>query len=175
MIETKIEADETIEQIKNLQSQITAAESERDEFKAHYNAKIAAAEIICANKVDTLQSQIALLTEELKRFAQANLPADKKTIALPSGTLKFRKSAPQFFYDDLKPVSNTDARLIKFVKHNAHDFYKVTYTEAVDWAKFKPKLKISDDGTAVFFEDTGEVIDGLHAQRLPDKFEVKTS
>lgn len=173
MIETKIEADEVIEQIKNLQEQIKSAEQERDEFKAHYESKIAAAEIICANKVDNLQSQIAVLTEELKRFAIANLPADKKSIALPSGTLKFRKSVPQFFYDDLKPLSGTDERLIKFVKHNAHDFYKVTYTEAVDWQHFRAKLKVSDDGSNVFFEDTGEVIDGLHAQTLPDKFEVK--
>lgn len=174
MIENNIQADEALEQIKNLQEQIKSAEQERDEFKAHYESKIAAAEVICANTVDNLQSQISLLTEELKRFAVDNLPADKKSIALPSGTLKFRKSAPQFFYDDLKQASATDERLIKFVKHNASQFYKVTYTESVDWQHFRSKLKISEDGE-VYLEDTGEWIEGLHAQILPDKFEVKTS
>lgn len=171
MIETPIEADEALEQLKNLQAQITAAESERDAFKAHYQAKIAAAEQICTDKTDALRTEIALLTEELKRFAVDNLPPDRKTIALPSGTLQFRKSPTRYFYDDLKPA-NQDPRLISFVKHNAHDFYKVTYTEAVDWAKFKANLKISDDGD-VYLGDTGEIIDGLRAQILPDTFKVE--
>lgn len=171
MIETPIQADEALEQIKNLQEQITAAEVERDAFKAHYAAKIDAAEKICADKTDALRTEIALLTESLRRFAVDNLPADRKTIALPTGTLQFRKTPTRYFYDDLKPA-NQDPRMISFVKHNAHDFYKVTYTEAVDWAKFKAKLKISDDGE-VYLEDTGEIIDGLRAQRLPDTFKVE--
>lgn len=172
MIETAIQADETLEQIKNLQAQITAAEAERDEFKSYYEAKIANAEKICTDKTDTLRTEIALLTEELKRFAVNNLPDDRKSIALPTGTLQFSKTATRYFYDDLKPVSGTDERLIHFVKHNAHEFYKVQYTESVDWRAFKSKLKISDDGD-VYLGDTGEIIDGLRAQILPDKFEVK--
>lgn len=173
MIETPIEADETIEQIKHLQEQIKSAEQERDAFKSHYQAKIAAAEQICTDKTDALRTEIALLTEELKRFAVANLPADRKTIALPTGTLQFRKSPTRYFYDDLKPA-NQDPRLISFVKHNAHEYYKVQYTESVDWAKFKANLKISDDGD-VYLEDTGEIIDGLRAQRLPDTFKVEVT
>lgn len=172
MIETPIEADEALEKIKNLQEQIKSAEQERDEFKSYYNAKIANAEQICDDKTDALRTEIALLTESLRRFAVDNLPADRKTIALPSGTLQFRKSPTRYFYDDLKQASATDERLISFVKHNARGFYKVTYTEAVDWAKFKANLKISDDGD-VYLGDTGEIIDGLRAQILPDKFEVK--
>lgn len=172
MIETPIQADETLEQIKNLQEQIKSIQQERDAFKAHYAAKIANAEKICTDKTDALRTEIALLTEELKRFAVANLPADRKSIALPTGTLQFSKTATRYFYDDLKPVSGTDARLIHFVKHNAHEFYKVAYTESVDWRAFKSKLKISDDGD-VYLGDTGEIIDGLRAQILPDKFEVK--
>lgn len=172
MIETVIEADEALEKIKNLQEQIKSAEQERDEFKSYYEAKIANAEQICEQKTEAVRAEIAILTEELKRFAQANLPADKKSIALPTATLQFRKSSPQFFFDDLKPVSGTDARLIHFVKHNAHNFYQVKYTESVDWRAFKSKLKISDDGE-VYLEDTGEIIDGLRAQRLPDSFKVE--
>lgn len=172
MIETPIQADETLEQIKKLQEQIKSAEQERDEFKSYYEAKIVNAEQICEQKTEAVRAEIAILTEELKRFAQANLPAGFKSIYLPTATLQFRKSAPQFFYDDLKPVSGTDERLIHFVKHNAHEFYKVQYTESVDWRAFKSKLKVSDDGD-VYLEDTGEIIDGLRAQILPDKFEVK--
>lgn len=171
MIETPIEADEALEKIKNLQKRIKWAEQERDAFKSHYQAKIAAAEKICTDKTDTLRTEIALLTEELKRFAVANLPADKKSIALPTGTLHFSKTATRYFYDDLKPA-NQDPRMIHFVKHNAHEYYKVKYTEAVDWRHFRAKLKVSDDGD-VYLEDTGEIIDGLRAQILPDKFEVK--
>lgn len=173
MIETPIEADEALEQIKNLQEQIKSAEQERDEFKSHYQAKIANAEQICEQKTEAVRAEIAILTEELKRFAQANLPADKKSIALPTATLQFRKSAPQFFFDDLKQASATDERLISFVKHNAREYLKVNVTESVDWAKLKSKLEISDDGRDVYIADTGEIIDGLRAQRLPDKFEVK--
>lgn len=172
MIETPIQADEALEQIKNLQERIKWAEQERDAFKSYYAAKIANAEQICADKTDALRTEIALLTEELKRFAVNNLPADKKSIALPSGTLQFSKTATRYFYDDLKPVSGTDERLIHFVKHNAHEFYKVAYTESVDWRAFKSNLKVSDDGD-VYLGDTGEIIDGLRAQILPDKFEVK--
>lgn len=173
MIETPIEADEALEKIKKLQEQIKSAEQERDEFKSYYEAKIANAEQICADKTEAVRAEIAILTEELKRFAQANLPADKKSIALPTATLQFRKTAPQFFYDDLKPVSGTDERLIKFVKRNAHKYLKVNITESVNWQLFRAQLRISDDGRDVYIADTGEIIDGLRAQRLPDKFEVK--
>lgn len=172
MIETPIEADEALEQIKGCEALIKQAEAERDEFKSYYEAKIANAENICADRTKQLRILIAELTEELKRFAVTNLPADRKSIALPSGTLQFSKTATRYFYDDLKPVSGTDERLIHFVKHNAHEFYKVAYTESVDWRAFKSNLKVSDDGD-VYLGDTGEIIDGLRAQILPDKFEVK--
>lgn len=172
MIETAIEADEVLERLKQLQAQIAAAESERDAFISHYEAKIDAAKQICADKTSEAREQIAIWTEALKQFAQANLPENKKSITLPTGTLQFRKSSPQFFYDDLKPANAQNERLIHFVKHNARDYLKVKIEETVDWAKFKSKLEISEGGE-VFIGDTGEIVDGLHAQILPDKFEVK--
>ena len=72
----------------------------------------------------------------------------------------------------MKEANAQDERLIHFVKHNAYSYLKVKVDESVDWAKFKRQLVIDDNGE-VSFKETGELIDGLHAQRLPDKFTVK--
>ena len=173
MIETAIEADEIMEQIKSYKAKIKAAEDERDAFISHYNEKIEAAKQICEDKTEEARAQVAIWTEALRSYAQANLPENKKSITLPTGTLQFRKSSPQFFYDDLKPANAKDERLIHFVKHNAHEFLKVKVEETVDWAKFKSKLAFSDDGHDVYLADTGEIIDGLRAQTLPDTFKVE--
>lgn len=171
MIETAIEADEVLEQIKALEAQIKKAEAERDAFIVHYQSKIAAAQSICDAKCKAIREQIAQLTDDLRRYAEINLPADRKSIDLPSGTLKFRKQDPLYFYDELKPAEQ-DERLLQFVKRNAHRYLKVKYAENVNWADFKRKLSV--DGDNVYFTDTGEVIDGLHAQLRPDKFTVMT-
>ena len=118
-------------------------------------------------------SQIAQLTEQLRRYAEIHLEDGKKSLNLPSGKLAFRKQAPRYFFDDLKEASSKDERLIRFVKHNAHEFLKVKVEESVDWLKFKSKLV--PNGADVFYEETGELIEGLHAQILPDKFTVTTT
>ena len=170
---TKIEADELLEQIKNLESDIKAAEDERDEFKARYEQKISVAEHICEIATKEAREKIALITERLRRFAEVNVTEKRRSIPLPTGTLSFRKQQPKFFFDDLKEASGKDERLIQFVKHNAHEFLKVKVEESVDWLKFKGKLAI--DGENVSYSDTGEIIEGLHAQFVPDKFTVQLS
>lgn len=172
MIETAIEADEVLEQIKQLEAQIKQAEDEYATFAEYYRGKIASAKQIADDKTEVLREQITMLTESLRRWAEINLPANRKSITLPTGELQFRKADPAFFYDDLQPARQ-DKRLIQFVKHNAYNFLKVEYKETVDWKSFKKKLVIDDDGGTVYFEDTGEIIDGLHAQLRPDNFTVR--
>lgn len=172
---TKIEADELLDEIAKHEATIKEAEKERDEFIAHYEKKISAAEHICEIATKEAREKIALITERLKRFAEVNVTDKRRSIPLASGTLAFRKQAPRFFFDISKDIDGTDERLIQFVKHNAHQYLKVKVTESVDWAKFKGKLIIDSDGSNVSYAETGEIIDGLCAQFLPDKFTVKLS
>ncbi len=173
-IMTELDADELLEQIAEYEAAIAESEAKRDAFIARYENKIAIARDICDRETSHARIEIELLTEQLKRFAQTQISDKKRSVRLPSGTLQFRKQSPEYFYDDLKRVDGKDERLIQFVKHSAHEYLKVKVDEAVDWAAFKGKLSINDDG-AVYYSETGEVVDGLYGQTLPDKFVVKTS
>ena len=70
------------------------------------------ADEILENKTVRDRQEIALLEEELRRFAADNLPENKKSISLPSGTLSFRKQPPKFYLDG-KELGN-DERLVAF-------------------------------------------------------------
>lgn len=173
MIDDKLQADDALERISNLEKFIADAQQEFDDFKRHFELKILAAEKIRDEKTKDAREQIALLTEGLRQFAQSQISGKVRSVKLPGGTLSFRKQPPKFFFSDLSEANSKDARLINFVKHNAHEFLKVKVEESVDWANFKTKL--ITDGENVVFADTGEIIDDLHVQMLPDKFTVKTS
>lgn len=172
MCETAIEADELLARISEQKAIIDAAEAERDAFIDHYQSKIEMAKALCGDKTKDARETIALLTEQLKRYAEANLTGKSRSVKLPSGTLSFRKQQPRFFYDDLTSADAKSERLIDFVKHNAHEFLKVKVEEAVDWEHFRRKLDFSEDGQDVVYTETGEIIDGLRAQMLPDTFKV---
>lgn len=171
---TAIEVDELLERYAAIEKAIASFEQKRDSFIAHYQAKIAKAEKICEDECKSAKAEMALIAEQLKRYAEVNLPDGRKSINLPSGTLTFRKQSPRFFFDDLKAANGKDERLIKFVKHHAFDCLKVKVDESVDWTKFKSRLETTENGD-VYFADTGEMIEGLHAQFLPDKFTVELS
>ena len=169
---TEIEADELLEEIQSLTNVIKSAEDERDTFIAHYENKIFAAKDICDKKTKEAREKIACLTDNLRRYAETQITDKKRSVPLPTGTLQFRKQSPRFFFDDLEEANATNERLINFVKHNAYKFLKVKTEESVDWEHFKRQLSIDEDGV-VSFAETGETIDGLHAQVMPDKFTVK--
>ena len=157
---TKVQADEVLEQIAQYQAQIKAAEDERDEFIDHYAMKIASANDICERATEYARQEIAALTETLRRFAEANLPAGRKSIKLPSGTLKFRAVEPKYFING-REASSKSAELLTFAKDNAPQYVKTT--EYVDWSGLKKYL-----------QETGEVIDGMEIQQCPDTFKVET-
>ena len=169
-----IEAEELLNQIIEHEKTIQEAQEKRDNFIAHYQSKIAEAMRICDAETKDAEIAINILTEQLRQYAEINLPKNRKSVKLPSGTLSFGKQSPRFFFDDLKEANAQNERLIKFVKHNAYQFLKVKTEESVDWQGFKSKLIVDDDGTNVYYAETGEIIDGLRAQILPDKFVVKT-
>ena len=171
---TAVEVDDLLAAIADFEKKIKSAESERDALIAHYQEKIFAAGKIFEDKTAQVKLEIASLTERLRRYAVANLPDNgRRSLVYPSGKLAFRKQPPKFFFDDLTEANGRDERIIHFVKHNAHRFLKVKVEESVDWAQFKTKLSYTGD--AVVYKETGEIIDGLHAHILPDKFTVTTS
>lgn len=167
---TLVEVEELLGQIAAYQEQLKSLEDKRDQLIAHYQEKIRAAETICDRESAQARVEIALLTEKLKRYAENNLEDGKKSIAFPSGKLAFRKQPTRFFFDDMQEARSTDERLIKFAKANAPEFVKIT--ETVAWDKLKQKLVV--DGEEVFYNATGELINGLRAQVQPDKFTVTT-
>lgn len=167
---TAVEVDEILETVADLESIIAAAQAERDNLIARYNEKITAAQIICEEKCKPARAEIALLTEKLRRYAEENTTGKHRSIQLPSGTIGFRRQAPRFYFDDGEAGAQNKS-LLAFVKANGGKYLKVE--ESVDWANLKPRLKLIGD--QVVYEDTGEVIGGLHAEIPPDKFTVKTS
>ena len=168
---TVVDADAILEQIADIQAQIKICEGERDALINRYRGKITAAENICDDATKPLHEEIALLTEQLRRYAADHVSDKKRSVKLPSGTLAFRKVAPKFFFD-AQEVSGSNEQLIQFVKDNAPDFLKVKTVETADWANFKKQLVI--DGDNVFLADTGELVNGLTVQQFPDEFTVKT-
>lgn len=167
---TAVEVDEILEAVADLESVIAAAESERDALVARYRGKIETAQDICEEKCKPLRTEIALLTEQLRRYAEANITGKVRSAKFPSGTIAFRKQAPRYYFDNEEAGAQSKS-LLDFVKANGGKYLKID--ESVDWANLKPRLKCIDD--QVVYEDTGEVITGMKAEILPDKFTVKTS
>lgn len=167
---TVVEVEEMLDRISGYEEMIGFAEMERDALTAHYNSKIEAANEICEQKCKPWRAEIALLTEQLRQYAEDNTTDKRRSVKLPSGTLSFRKQAPRFYFDEGEANAQNPA-LLKFVKANGSKYLKVE--ESVDWANLKPRLQCIGD--QVVYEETGEIIAGMKAQILPDKFTVKTS
>ena len=68
-VDVEIAADALLEEIAQRESEIKIAEDERDAFIARYTEKILRAEEICERKTREARESIALLTEELRRYA----------------------------------------------------------------------------------------------------------
>ena len=167
---TKTQADDLLEQIDQYNAQIKAAEVERDEFKEHYQKKIAVAKNLCKLKCEPLRQDIAVLTETLRRYAD-NLPEGRKSLPLPSGKLKFQKQEPKFYDVDNRKLTGKSKALLEFVKSTLPQYVKITQEESVAWHSFKKNLAI--DGDKVYYAETGELLEGLRGQILPDKFTVE--
>ncbi len=167
---TPVEVDEILEKLADHEAEIKAMEAQRDEMIARYQAKIDRAKKICEQATAETRETIAYWTEKLRRYAMANVTDKKRSINLPSGTLSLRKQAPKFFFDE-KEINGSNEQLIEFVKANAPEYLKTKTEQYADWSNFKTQLVINGDN--VTFKATGEVIDGLRVQILPDKFTIK--
>lgn len=168
---TRLEAEKILLAIAEQKAQIAAEEKERDALIDYYCQKITRAQDICDKATHEAKELVSYYTEQLREYAAENLVGKKRSVALPSGTLSFRKQPPKFYLGG-KKVKNDDERLIALVKQIAPEYIKVKSEEYTDWAKFKGKLLIVDDG--VVFEDTGELIPDMRGKIEPDEFTVTT-
>ena len=169
---TRLEAEQILTLIVEQQAQIQAEEKERDALVDYYCQKITRAQDICEKNTREAKELVAYYTEQLRAYAAENVTEKKRSVPLPSGTLSFRKQSPKFYLDG-KEFKNNDERLIAVVKQVAPEYVKVKTEEYTDWAKFKGKLLIVDDG--VVFEETGEFIPDMRGKIEPDKFTVTLS
>ena len=167
---TITEVEDALAKVAEYKAKIKSAEDRRDALIAHYQEKIRTAEALCEQDTASDQVEVAILTARLRRYAENNLAAGKKTIAFPSGKLSFRKQPTRFFFDETKDADAKDERLVAFAKASAPEYVKTA--EYVAWDKLKAKLEVV--GYYVVYSDTGEVISGLHVQAQPDKFIVTT-
>lgn len=104
---------------------------------------------------------IEYFKELLKPFAMEQLQGSrKKTLNLPSGSLSFKKQAPEF-------VKNDD-ELLAFAKDSLPEFVKVT--ETVNWVEMKKTCQI--DNNRLVTAD-GEIVRGVTVNERDDTFAVK--
>lgn len=104
---------------------------------------------------------IEYFKELLKPFAMEQLQGSrKKTLNLPSGSLSFKKQAPEF-------VKN-DEELLAFAKESVPEFVKIK--ESVDWGEMKKTCQI--DNNRLVTAD-GEIVRGVTVNERDDTFTVK--
>lgn len=175
---TKLEADVMLEEVYQLDQRIKEEEAQRDQFIDVYKAeierqeqKIATASMQCEEAIKPLQAKRQAFELLLRQFTEANVTDKKRSIALPTAKMQLTKRQPKIFTDDLKEASSSNERLKELIKRIAPDCIKLEIVEKSDWAKFKTKL--TTDGEIVSLKDTGEVIEELRAQQLPDDFKIK--
>ena len=154
--------------IKNRQDVIANAEKIRDERIAYFKSLIASAQQIFDDNTKEERVQLEIYKQQLKSFFDKNPPVGRKSYKFAGGTFGYSKSSTSFFFNG-QPVDSANKDLLELCKH-ANGRY-VKQKEYLDWAALKKNLNF-DDPHHVFLEDTGEVIDGLHAQK---NFFVKTN
>lgn len=158
-------ADELLEKIGEQAAIIKKYEDERDVLINRYQQKISSAKDICERNCFQARETIEYYSEQLKDFAAANLPKGKKTVELPSGKLSFKKQTR--YICNGEAVGAKTQPLIDFAKRSAPQFLVST----VSWGELKNQL--ANDGENVYYKETGELIDGIKFEQLPDSFTVK--
>ena len=129
-----------------------------DNAKANFDA---------ATKGD--RTEIELLKRQLQIYFDANPPKGRKSLKFAGGSFGYNKAQTKYFFNGAELNSDNKDFLKLCTRSEFARFVKVK--EYLDWAALKKSLDFNDED-AVVFADTGEVIDGLRAQKY---FAVKTS
>lgn len=105
---------------------------------------------------------------KLQRYYDANPPKGRKSHKFAGGSFGYNKAQTKYFFNGGEVNADND-ELVKFCYSNGlPEFVKTK--KYLDWAGLKKNLDF-DDPDVVVFSATGEVIDGLRAQKV---FSVKT-
>lgn len=111
---------------------------------------------------------IEALKLKLQRYYDANPPKGRKSHKFAGGSFGYNKAQTKYFFNGGEVNADNDA-LVKFCYSNGlPEFVKTK--EYLDWASLKKNLDF-DNPDVVVLSATGEVIDGLRAQKI---FSVKT-
>ena len=162
------DVEDILQQIHDLDADIAVETQKRDQSIAFHREKIDRAKEICDTDTADARLKRAELAFSLERYFNAHPPKKSKTLKFSGGSFGYLKSSTKFFFDG-EEVDANNKHLLAFAKQiNRPEFVKSK--ESLDWAKLKAALDFDDSN--VFFADTGEVIDGLRAQK---SFTVKTA
>lgn len=120
--------------------------------------------------VETREDNAAIesLKLRLQRYYDANPPKGRKSLKFAGGSFGYNKAQTKYFFNGGE-VNSDNAELVKFCYSNGFPEFVKT-KEYLDWASLKKNLDFDDPDTVVL-ADTGEVIDGLRAQKI---FSVRT-
>ena len=164
---TVADVEEILQQIHDIDAEISIETSKRDQSILFHREKIERAKEICDTATADARLKRGELAYKLEQYFNANPPTKTKTLKFSGGSFGYLKSSTKFFFNG-EEVNSDNKNLLVFAKsQNRHEFIKTK--EILDWAKLKNSIDF--DGGEVFFKDTGEIIDGLRAQK---SFSVKT-
>lgn len=162
------DVERTLLQIRLLQQQIDDAKTKRDLAVQFYQQFIANAKENFDTDTKPARDEIALLQYRLQRFYDANPPKGRKSHKFAAGSFGYNRAQTEYFFNGQKCDAN-NRELLNFCADNGNlQFVKVK--EYLDWASLKKNLDFDDSGN-VHFVDTGELVNGLRAQKV---FFVKT-
>ena len=163
------DVEKTLIHIRLLEQQIADAKEKRDQSITFFQQFIDNAKDNFDTDTKPARDEILSLQYKLQRFFDANPPKGRKSHKFAAGSFGYNRAQTEYFFNGQKCDAN-NRELLQFCADNGNlQFVKVK--EYLDWASFKKNLDFDDSGN-VHFIDTGELVDGLRAQKV---FSVKTS
>lgn len=162
------EINATLLKIHEHEQSIAEAKEKRDKSVAYFQQFIDNAERVfeLETKEDTVE--IELLKQRLKSYCDACPPVGRKSHKFAAGSFGYNRAQTKYYFNgsEVKADNKDVARFC--VDSGLTQYIKVK--EYLDWASLKKNLDF-DDPNVVVLADTGEVVDGLRAEKI---FSVKT-
>lgn len=131
---------------------------------------------IAENKIKELEAEI----EEIERTYERKTSFLKSCLFDYFNTVEHRKTKTQESYKlfsgslvmkkpSSKIVKEDEILIQYFIDNEMTDFIKVT--KSPKWAEYKKRLKINGDN--VIDTETGEIVDAVSIEQVPQKFDIK--
>lgn len=154
--------------IHSFENHIAEEKAKHDQTVTFYQRFIDNAKTNFDNATKDDRAEIELLKHKLQVYFDANPPKGRKSLKFAGGSFGYNKAQTKFFFNGNELNADNKDFLKLCTRPEFARFAKVK--EYLDWAALKKSLEFNDED-AVVFADTGEIIDGLRAQK---SFSVKT-